>query len=88
MGVDVKYMHTNFDGHGLSGFGDKINLRSIIVENFNRLESAQTRLGWTMQVVCLNVIMTVAMILMFDTTLVTAVHARRSDKRYCKLNFN
>ena len=24
--IDVKYMHTNFGGHGLSGFGDKISL--------------------------------------------------------------
>ena len=24
--VDVKYMHTNFGGRGLSGFGDKIRL--------------------------------------------------------------
>ena len=22
VGIDVKYMHTNFGGHGLSGFGD------------------------------------------------------------------
>ena len=24
VGVDVKYMHTNFGGRGLSGFGDKL----------------------------------------------------------------
>ena len=35
VGIDVKYMHTNFDGCGLSGFGDKISLWSIIVEKFN-----------------------------------------------------
>ena len=23
VGIDVKYMHTNFGGRGLSGFGDK-----------------------------------------------------------------
>ena len=39
--VDGECMHTNFGGCGLSGFGDKISLFSIIVEKFNRLESAQ-----------------------------------------------
>ena len=24
VGIDVKFMHTNFDGRGLSGFGDKL----------------------------------------------------------------
>ena len=32
--IDVKCMHTNFGGRGLSGFGDKINLWSIKVEKF------------------------------------------------------
>ena len=41
VGVDVECMHTNFGGRGLSGFGDIISLWSIIVEKFNRLESAQ-----------------------------------------------
>ena len=41
VGIDVKCMHTNFGGRGLSGFGDKISLLSIKVENFNRSESAQ-----------------------------------------------
>ena len=41
VGVDVQCMHTNFGGRGLFGFGDKISLWSIIVEKFNRLESAQ-----------------------------------------------
>ena len=26
VGIDVKCMHTNFDGRDLSGFGDKISL--------------------------------------------------------------
>ena len=39
--IDVKCMHTNFGGHGLSSFGDKIGLLSIKVEKFNRSESAQ-----------------------------------------------
>ena len=34
-------MCTNFGGWGLSGFGDKISLWSIVVEKFNRSESAQ-----------------------------------------------
>ena len=41
VGIDVKCIYTNFGGCGLSGFGDKISLRSIKVENFNRSESAQ-----------------------------------------------
>ena len=41
IGIDVKCMHTNFGGCGLSGFGDKISLWSIKVEKFNRLESAK-----------------------------------------------
>ena len=41
VGVDVTYIHTNFGGCGLFGFGDKISLWSIKVEKFNRSESAQ-----------------------------------------------
>ena len=41
VGIDVKCMHTNFGGRGLSGFGDKISLWSIKVEKFNQSESAQ-----------------------------------------------
>ena len=41
VGIDVKCMHTDFGGCGLSGFGDKISLWSIKVEKFNRSESAQ-----------------------------------------------
>ena len=35
VGIDVKCMHTNFCGRGLSGFGDKISLWSIVVEKIN-----------------------------------------------------
>ena len=41
VGIDVKFMHINFGGRGLSGFRDKISLWSIKVEKFNRSESAQ-----------------------------------------------
>ena len=41
IGIGVKCMHTNFGRRGLSGFGDKISLWSIVVEKFNRSESAQ-----------------------------------------------
>ena len=41
VGMDVKCMHTNFGGRGLSGFGDKISLWSIKVEKCHRSESAQ-----------------------------------------------
>ena len=39
--IDVKCIYTNFGGRGLSGFGDKISLWSIVVEKFNQSESAQ-----------------------------------------------
>ena len=39
--VDIECMRTDFGGRGLSGFRDKISLWSIIVEKFNRSESAQ-----------------------------------------------
>ena len=41
VGIDVKCMHTDFGGRGLSSFGDKISLWSIKVEKSNRSESAQ-----------------------------------------------
>ena len=41
VGIDVTCMHTNFGGRGFFGFGDKISLWSIKVENFNQLELAQ-----------------------------------------------
>ena len=41
--VDGEYMHTNFGGRGLFGFGDKISLWFIIVEKFNQSESAQKK---------------------------------------------
>ena len=41
IGIDVKFMYTNFGGCGLSGFGDKISLWSIELEKFNRSESVQ-----------------------------------------------
>ena len=41
VGIDVKCMHTNFGGRGLSSFGDKISLLSIKVEKFNQSELAQ-----------------------------------------------
>ena len=39
--IDVKCMCTSFGGRGLSGFGDKISLWSIVVKKFNQSESAQ-----------------------------------------------
>ena len=41
VGMDVKCIHTDFGGRGLSGSGDKISLWSIKVEKFHRSESAQ-----------------------------------------------
>ena len=37
VGTDVKCMHTNFGGRGLSGFGDKISLWSIKVEKIQSI---------------------------------------------------
>ena len=33
--IDVKCMHTDLGGRGLSSFGDKVNLWSIVVKKFN-----------------------------------------------------
>ena len=41
VGIDVKCIHTDFGGRGLSSFGDKISLWSNVVEKFNQSESAQ-----------------------------------------------
>ena len=49
VGMDVKRMHTNFDGCGCFGFGDIATfkngqfslLESMVIKKFNRLESAQ-----------------------------------------------
>ena len=40
VGIDVTCMYTDFGECGLSGFGDKISLWSIVVEKFNQSESA------------------------------------------------
>ena len=54
VGIDVKCMHTNFGGRGLSGFGDKISLWSIKVEKFNRSESAQKIYTVGIDVMCMH----------------------------------
>ena len=41
VGIDVKCMHTNFGGCGLSSFKDKISLVSMVMEKFNQSESAK-----------------------------------------------
>ena len=56
VGVDVTCIHTSFGGRGLSGFGDMAtfqkrpnflfgawttNVQSMVMEKFNRSESAQ-----------------------------------------------
>ena len=43
VGIDVKCMHTDFGGRGLSGFGDKISLWSIKMEKFNKSEKIRIR---------------------------------------------
>ena len=52
--IDVKYMHTNFGGRGLSGFKDKISLWSIKVEKYNRSESAQKFMQVGIDVECMH----------------------------------
>ena len=51
--IDVKCMHTDFGGRGLSGFGDKISLWSIKVEKFNRSESAEKFMQVGVNVTCM-----------------------------------
>ena len=41
VGIDIECMHTNFGGRGLSDFGDKINLWSMVMEKFNQSVLAQ-----------------------------------------------
>ena len=53
VGIDVKCMHTDFGGHGLSGFRDIATfkngqisllghgLKSMVIKNFNQSESVQ-----------------------------------------------
>ena len=41
VGIDVKFMYIDFGGCGLSGFGDKISLWSMVIKKFNRSKSAQ-----------------------------------------------
>ena len=35
VGVNVMCMYTSFGGRGLSGFGDKISLKSMLIKKFN-----------------------------------------------------
>ena len=35
VGVDVTYMHTNFGGFGLSGFGDQISFKNDQISHFD-----------------------------------------------------
>ena len=53
VGIDVKCMHTDFGGRGLSGFGDKISLWSIKVEKFNLSESAKKIMQVGINVMCM-----------------------------------
>ena len=45
VGIDVKFMHTNFGGHALFGFGDIATFKngqfSLFIKKFNRSQSAQ-----------------------------------------------
>ena len=66
VGVDVTYMHTNFGGCGLSGFGDQISFKndqislfdhglySMVIKKFNQSESAQKILQVGIDVKCIH----------------------------------
>ena len=54
VGIDVKCMHTDFGGCGLSVFGDKISLQSIKVKKINRLEPAQKIMQVGIDVTCMH----------------------------------
>ena len=38
VGIDVKFMHTNFGGRGLSGFGDLLTKHAVVYEKLNLIE--------------------------------------------------
>ena len=47
VGIDVKFLYTNFGGRGLSGFGDtatSLTLKQLILCHQERLERHQKRL--------------------------------------------
>ena len=54
VGIDVKCMHTDFGGRGLSGFGDKISLWSIKVKKFNLSESAKKIIQVGIDIKCMH----------------------------------
>ena len=53
VGTDIKFIHTNFGGRGLSGFGDIVTFKngqislsthglySMVIKKFNQSESVQ-----------------------------------------------
>ena len=61
VGVDVKCMHTNFGGHGLSGFGDNASFKfgqislSDIVRILNQIELAQKFMQVGVDVKCMHI---------------------------------
>ena len=54
VGIDVKCMHTDFGGRGLSGCGDKISLWSIKVIKFNLSESAKKIMQVGIDIECMH----------------------------------
>ena len=55
VGIDVKCMHTDFDGWSLSSFGDEISLWSIKVEKFNQSKSAKKIMQVGVNVTCMYI---------------------------------
>ena len=55
VGIDITCMHTNFGGRGLSSFGDKISLWSMVMEKFNRSESAQKFMQVGIDITCMHI---------------------------------
>ena len=63
VGIDVKYMHTNFGGRDLSGFGDiatfkigQIPFRSMGVKKLNQVESAHKIMQVGIEIACVPTI--------------------------------
>ena len=55
IGIEIKCMHTDFGGRGLSGFGDKISLLSIKVEKFNLSELAKKIMQVGIDIKCMHI---------------------------------
>ena len=52
--IDATCMYSDFGGRGICGFGDEISLWSIVMEKFNRSESAKKIMQVGIDVMCMH----------------------------------